>query len=150
MAAMKTARILTIGLAWALVVAMDFEVSAAEEGAAAVEEAIRDDGITGLMVDNTVTFIGREFYAAFALAWLGQGATTDKNLSVHEQPTARSGSRVWVEYNRRTLFQVFLSPTLANIEATARQAAASVAERFKIMEVERALMKNPDLAPDEF
>ena len=148
---MKTARILTIGLAWALVVAMDFEVSAAEEGAAAVEEAIRDDGNTGLMVDNTVTFIGREFYAAFALAWLGQGgATTDKNLSVHEQPTARSGSRVWVEYNRQTLFQVFLSPTLANIEATARQAAASVAERFKIMEVERALMKNPDLAPDEF
>ena len=117
---------------------------------AVAEETIRGEGISGLIVDDTVTFIGRQFYDAFASAWLDQGIADGRNLSVHEQPTARSGSRVWIEHNRQNLFQVFLPPIRANIEDTARRAAASVARRFKTLEVERALSRNPDLAPDEF
>jgi curli production assembly/transport component CsgE len=113
------------------------------------EETIRHDGISGLIVDDTVTFVGREFYDAFAIAWLDYGLGDRYNLSIHELPTAASGSRVWVEYNRKTLFQVFLPPTRANIEATARTAAEQVARRFKTMELERALFTDPDLAPDE-
>ena len=125
--------------------------AAAQGGAEAVtEESIRHDGISGLVVDNTATFIGRQFYDAFAVAWLDQGIADAQNLSVHEQPTARSGSRVWIEYNRQTLFLVFLPPIRANIEETAGQAAAAVARRFKTLEIERALFQNPDLAPDEF
>ncbi|MEN8132187.1 MAG: CsgE family curli-type amyloid fiber assembly protein [Pseudomonadota bacterium] len=113
------------------------------------EEKIQDDGIKGLIVDNTVTFIGRDFYDAFALAWLDQRVGDIDNLSINERPTARSGSRVWVEYNRQSLFQVFLSPVRANIEATARNAASSVARRVEELSIERLLFKNPDLAPDE-
>jgi curli production assembly/transport component CsgE len=81
---------------------------------------------------------------------LEQQVADGQNLSVHEQPTAASGSRIWVEHNRRTLFQAFLPPTRADIEATARRAASQVAQRFKTLELERALFKNPDLGPDEF
>jgi curli production assembly/transport component CsgE len=113
------------------------------------ESAIRHDGIAGLIVDDTVTFIGRQFYDTFAIAWLDQGMGDDYNLSIHEQPTAISGSRVWVEHNRTKLFEVFLPPTRANIEATATAAAGIVAQRFKAMALERALFADPDLAPDE-
>jgi curli production assembly/transport component CsgE len=116
----------------------------------ATEEAIRQQGIGGLIVDATVTFIGRQFYDAFAIAWMDQEVADGQNLSVHERPTAASGSRIRVEHNRQTLFEAFLSPTRANIESTARQAAAIVARRFKALELERILFDDPDLAPDEF
>lgn len=140
----------TIGLLCFLFPVICSDALAQEGGDAVTEEAIRGDGVSGLMVDDTVTFIGRQFYDAFAFAWLDQGIDDGRNLSVREQPTARSGSRVWVEYNRQNLFQVFLPPIRANIEDTAARAAAVVARRFKTLEVERALLQNPDLAPDEF
>ena len=140
----------TASLLFFLVPAICSDAVAQDGAQAGTEEAIRHEGISGLIVDNTVTFIGRQFYDAFALAWLDQGVADGQNLSVHEQPTAKSGSRVWVEYNRQKLFQVFLPPIRANIEETAGRAAASVARRFKTLEVERALFRNPDLAPDEF
>jgi curli production assembly/transport component CsgE len=144
-----TFRILTIGVLCFSVLPMGQEVLAQEETGEVTEESIRRDGLQGVIVDDTATFIGRQFYDAFAVAWLDQGAG-EQNLSVHEQPTAHSGSRIWIEHNRRTLFQVFLSPIRADIEATADRAAASVAQRFKALELERTLFKNPDLAPDEF
>jgi hypothetical protein len=61
-----------------------------------------------------------------------------------------SGSRVWVEYNHQSLFQIFLPPTRADIVDKANRAASLVARRFKTLEIERALLRNPDLAPDEF
>lgn len=126
-------------------------VAWAEGDAAPAEEAlIQDFAIRGLVVDDTATFIGREFYDAFATAWLDQGMGDAYNLSVHEQPTAVSGSRVWVQYKRETLFEVRLPPVRANIQANAQEAARSAARRLKTLEIERALFPEPDLAPDEF
>ena len=129
--------------------AMSREDAGASGKEAVDEEKMRNEGIRGLIVDNTVTFIGRDFYDAFALAWLDQRVGDIDNLSINERPTARSGSRVWVESNGRSLFQVFLSPVRANIETTARKAARSVARRVEELKIERLLFKNPDLAPDE-
>jgi curli production assembly/transport component CsgE len=115
------------------------------------EEAIlQDEGIRGLIVDNTVTMIGKKFYEAFALDWLDQKIGDIDNLAIGERPTARSGSRVWVEYNRRVLFEVSLSPVMANIETTARIAASKVGRRIQEFEIRKALIKNSDLAGDEF
>lgn len=110
---------------------------------------ISQEGISGLIVDNTRTFMGRQFYDVFAIAWSDQGVADGKNLSVHEQPTAVSGTRIWVEYNQQTLFQTFLSPTRARIDAAAKQAAALVAQRFRALELLR-LANDPDMGSDEF
>ncbi len=114
------------------------------------EIQIEDEGIKGLVVDHTVTFIGRRFYNAFSIAWLDYQVGQGENFSIHEQPTAISGSRIWIEHNRKKLFQVFLSPVLANIVGTARKAAKSVSSRFETLQLERVLFNNPDLAADEF
>lgn len=107
------------------------------------------DNLTGLIVDNTVTFMGRQFYNDFAAAWLDQGMTDAKNISIHEQPTAVSGTRIWIEYNQQILFQAFISPVRADIDNTSKRAAAVVAQRFKAIELERSLFKDPDLGYDE-
>lgn len=110
---------------------------------------LHQDGVTGLIVDNTITFMGRQFYNDFATAWLDQGIADGDNVSVHEQPTAVSGSRIWVEYNNQILFQAFVSPVRSDIDATAKKAANSVAQRFKALELERKLLNDPDLGSDE-
>lgn len=110
---------------------------------------ISQEGVSGLIVDNTRTFMGRQFYDVFATAWSDQGVADGKNLSVHEQPTAVSGTRIWVEYNQQALFQTFLSPTRARIDAAAKQAAALVAQRFRALELLR-LANDPDMGSDEF
>lgn len=109
---------------------------------------LEDEGITGLIIDNTKTFIGRQFYQEFSQYWLAYQVT--ENVSIHERPTARSGSQIWVEYNRQRLFDQFLTPVFANIQVTAREAAKSVSRRLKTLQIEKILFPNPDLAPDEF
>lgn len=121
-----------------------------DEARARIEARVMNEDISGLVIDNTVTFIGRDFYHYFSRYWSNQGLMENYNLTVREQPTARYGSRVGVEWNRRIVFQVFLPPTRANIEASAKAAAQSIAQRFKAMEVQRLLFIDPDLAPDEF
>jgi curli production assembly/transport component CsgE len=110
---------------------------------------LRQEGVTGLIVDNTITFMGRQFYDDFANAWLDQGIANGANLSVHEQPTAVSGTRIWVEYNHQILFQAFVSPVRSDIDATAKKAANLVAQRFKALELERKFLNDPDLGSDE-
>jgi curli production assembly/transport component CsgE len=121
-----------------------------EEREVQAESNVLKEGINGLIIDNTVTVIGREFYHHFSRYWTEQGLLTDYNLTVREQPTARFGSRIEVEWNRMRLFQVFLPPTRSNIEVSARRAAQAIAQHFKMMEIQKLLFVNPDLAPDEF
>ena len=114
------------------------------------DSSIEDEGIKGVIVDNTVTIIGRRFYDAFSMIWLDYQVGGDENFSIHELPTATSGSKIWVEYNREKLYEVFLSPVMSNIKRSARAAAKAVADRYETRMVEKALFVNPDLAPDEF
>jgi hypothetical protein len=84
------------------------------------------------------------------MAWLDYQVDGDQNFSIHELPTAKSGSRIWVEYNREKLYQVFLSPVMSNIQRSAKAAAKAVADRYETRLIEKALFVNPDLAADEF
>jgi curli production assembly/transport component CsgE len=108
------------------------------------------EGINGLIIDNTMTVIGRDFYQYFSRYWVDQELSDDYNLTVREQPTARFGSRIVVEWNRLNLFQVFLPPTRSNIEISAKQAVQVISQRFKVIEIQKLLFVNPDLAPEEF
>jgi len=108
-----------------------------------------DDILQGLIIDHTVTFIGRNFYYHFSKAWSEQAIHGDYNLTVYEQPTAHSGSRVWVEWDRRNVYQVFLSPASRDIQAAAENAARTIARRLEVIELQKSLFNNPDLAPDE-
>ncbi|MDJ0808056.1 MAG: curli production assembly/transport protein CsgE [Gammaproteobacteria bacterium] len=136
--------LLGVGSVCAMEVAGDMETNGVAE-----EAALEDEGIRGVIIDNTMTIIGRRFYDAFSIAWPDYGVGKDENFSIHEQPTARSGSRIWIEHNRQKLYQVFLSPVQANTRDTVRKAAKKVSERFEKMQLERALFINPDLAADE-
>lgn len=71
------------------------------------------------------------------------------NVSVHERPSARYGSLVWVEYDQRRVFQAFLPIARANVRPIAESAAASALQTVLQADISRLLFHEADLASDE-
>lgn len=103
----------------------------------------------GVVVDQTVTVAGHEFYQHFVALWRDKELTSRYAISVHERPTARWGSQIWIEYAQRRVFQAFMPPARANVKAMSEQAADIAFQNVVDTEVQRLLFREPDLGPDE-
>jgi curli production assembly/transport component CsgE len=111
------------------------------------------DLIDGLILNRAMTRFGHRFYREFVIAYRDiNGMSNHSGLTVVEQATARSGSKILVLHNRKPVFVTFLSPASRNIDAQANMAAKRVnASLLQYQQQVRwAAFSDPDLAPDEF
>ena len=115
-----------------------------------LEAAPTSDTVFGVVTDQTMTKIGRDFYQGFMATWRTFGDAGQYNLAVYERPSARWGSLVWVEKDHFRYFQVFIHPGRGNYSALGAQAAELVYGRIAQTEAEKLLFKNPDLGNEEF
>lgn len=83
-----------------------------------------DDGLDGLVINQTVTRFGQDFYNQFVKYWSEYQIVMPANLAVYERPSARWGSQIWIEYRGRRIFQQNVGPSMRVIEDLARLAAA--------------------------
>ena len=102
------------------------ETEAASPGIAPVagEEPIGVAQIDGLVVDETATKIGRDFYDVFYSAWSPPAGATNFTIRIQEQPAPGMGTRVVLMLNDEVLFQLQLQPRYEVVQDLARQAAA--------------------------
>lgn len=108
------------------------------------------DLILGVIADQTITRIGREFYQGFLSTWRDFGGDAEQyNLAIYERPSARWGSLVWVEKDRVRLFHMFIHPGRGNYTKIGEQAAQQVYGRVGQLEIEKQLFKDPDLGDEE-
>lgn len=111
------------------------------------------DLIDGLILNRAMTRFGHRFYREFVAAYRDINGTGEHSgLTVVEQATARSGSKILVLHNRKPVFVTFVSPASRNIDAQADMAAERV--NNSILQYQKqakwSLLSEPDLAPDEF
>lgn len=104
----------------------------------------------GLVVDRTITHFGAEFVRRFSAHWRQLPEVAAAAVTIVERPSARWGSVVFVEVERRPVARVFLyagrSATIAPLaEAAAQYAARRVADE----RLASALLQDPDLAREE-
>lgn len=125
-----------------------FVMSAAH---AATEEAVvpSHEVYAGVVLDQTVTVVGHDFYQYFAAIWRDKETSERYAISVHERPSARLGSQLWVEYAQRRVFQVVLQATRANVKEICQEAADIAFQNVMDIEVQRLMSHDKDLAPDE-
>lgn len=121
------------------------ELRAQDLNGRSVEEAYG-----GVVVGQTVTVTGQDFYQYFVARWRDQPSSERYTISVHERPSARLGNLVWVEYERMRLFQTILPVSRSQIRPVGEQAAEITWQRLMELELERALYNDADLAKDEF
>lgn len=82
--------------------------------------------INGLIVDETVTKVGRDFYELFYSQWQAPSSKQSYLIFVREQPQPGMGSRVSVFLNDTELFAQPLQPRYELIEAYAEYAVRLV------------------------
>lgn len=103
----------------------------------------------GVVVDQTITVAGREFYQHFASLWREKPMSERYAVSVHERPSARWGTQLWVEYAQRRVFQIFLPAVRANVKAASQEAVETAFQNVVDTEVQRLLFRDADLGMDE-
>ncbi|HLT46636.1 MAG TPA: CsgE family curli-type amyloid fiber assembly protein [Rubricoccaceae bacterium] len=87
--------------------------------------------IDGLVVDETLTKLGRDFYDVFFRAWEPPRDAINFTIGIQEQPAPGIGTIVSVTVNDEVVFQARLQPQPEQVELAARQAAYYAYERLK-------------------
>ena len=110
---------------------------------------IQQDAYDGVVVNQTITLVGHDFYVAFVAAWRDKPLSERYAVTVGERPSVKLGSQVWVEFNRRRVYQSFLPPARARARGVGEQAADIAYQNVVQSEAQRLLFRDPDLGADE-
>jgi curli production assembly/transport component CsgE len=112
-------------------------------------KSVFDDPLGGVVVNRTVTVLGQDFYQNFTAIWRQKDISNKFSISIHERPSARFGSEIWVLFREKRMFHTFLPPARAATKRVSAQAVELVYKNIADSEVERIMVKSPDLGPEE-
>lgn len=85
------------------------------------EQIIRME-VDGMVLDETISKIGRDFYSVFYQYWEAPEKAYNYTISVSEQPSPSLGTIVTVEVNDTPVYRTRLQPRYAVIEQASKQA----------------------------
>ncbi len=84
------------------------------------KKTFRDIEIEGLIVDQTQTKIGHDFYDLFYSNWQPPDNFGDYTIVIEEKPLPQLGTQVTIKINDNEIFQQILQPRYDVIEAMAQ------------------------------
>ncbi|MCO1333857.1 curli production assembly/transport protein CsgE [Microbulbifer sp. OS29] len=113
------------------------------------EDDAEDSLLTGLVIDNTVSGIGHEFARSLSIYISSNFGSFDYNLTVHERPSARWGSVVWVTYDASQVFKTVIYPGRRKFGEVVEQAASQINNNVRQQRLQELFSQNIDLAGDE-
>jgi curli production assembly/transport component CsgE len=130
--------------AWA-----DSEPAPADEKNSRTTRNVQRDPYAGVVVNQTITVAGQNFYQAFVTYWRDKEMSERFAISIHERPSVRWGTQVWIEYAQKPVFQAALPSSVANIKALSEQAAEIAQQKVIDVEMDRLLFRESEFGPDE-
>ena len=116
--------------------------------APAATRAGDDIDTPGLLINQTRTFAGQEFFSAFAEQWQGYDPDSRYSIVITERPSARLGSQISVTYGGATVYQRFISFNAAVARRAGQDATQTAFNAVTAAELDRQL-PDPDLGVDE-
>jgi curli production assembly/transport component CsgE len=76
--------------------------------------------IDGLIIDETKTKIGRDFYDVFFTSWQRPQEIKGYTIYIYEMAHPRFGSWIWIDVDETTIYQTVLRPRYDVIEEAAQ------------------------------
>lgn len=113
-------------------------------------QSLHADTDSGVVTNQAVTVAGQDFYQYFVSAWRDKEGSERYMLSIHERPSARWGSEIWIEFAQRRVFRTYLPPARAAIKPISEEAADITYQAVLQADVQRQLIHDADLGRDEF
>lgn len=117
---------------------------------AALHCAVADEPGDGVVTTQALTVAGQDFCQYFIAAWRDKPGSDQFSLAIRERASARWGSDISIEFAQRKVFQTRLPVARAAVRGAAEQAAESTYEAVLATDRQRRLIRDADLAPDEF
>lgn len=124
--------------------------AAAPVSASASGERRLAESYGGVVVNQTITVAGQEFFQYFVAHWRERELSERFAIAVVERPSARWGGQIWVEFAQRRVFQAPLSSARSGLRSLSEQAVDLVYQTVIDTEAERLLFRDADLGADEF
>jgi curli production assembly/transport component CsgE len=118
----------------------------AGEGEAAARAA--GDGVAGILVNQTISAQGLEFYRVFAETWRDKQDAESFSLTVVERPSRRTGNQVSIMDGQRRVLTLALPYRVDRIRTVAEQ-AADTSHADMIGRLIPSLAVDADLGADE-
>ena len=128
---------------------MTLPCAGAQQNGATIGAHVQKELYGGVVVNQTVTVAGQDFYQYFVALWRDQANSERYAISVHERPSARWGSQVWVEYAQKRVFQAALPSTRAHVQPISARAVAIAYANVMQADVQRLLYRDKDIGADE-
>lgn len=118
-----------------------------------LEEIQSDDDslveIEGLIIDRTMTRLGKDFYFSFSMIMNNEYGDLEVNLTIAERPTALSGSIITIYHFDRILYRTALSPVRQQAELKAEEAMYAVKNYILKWKAEKLFKDTFDLERSE-
>lgn len=109
-----------------------------------------EPGLGAVLVDRTITMMGKSFFRRFAQKRLESSILQSTELTIQERPSARFGSQVWVtDRGGDVLFSATLPPRISDIVDHADMAIEQVETALLQRELDRLFRDDHDLADEE-
>ncbi|MGL4933440.1 MAG: curli production assembly/transport protein CsgE [Aeromonas sp.] len=141
-------RALWVGLVCAPLLGQAANIDTPLEGIKPEQENNQLD-VDGLVLDRTFTRIGQGFYNEFTRLRDDEDPDARENLTIHERPSARWGSQIWITYNRKVIFKTALSPGRNQQEQSAKLAWSQVRQVLEQQQLATLFLDTFDLEHDE-
>jgi curli production assembly/transport component CsgE len=106
------------------------------------------DGIAGILVNQTISAQGLEFYRVFAEAWRDKADAESYSLTLVERPSRRTGNLVSIMDGQRRILTLALPYRTDRVRAVAEQ-AADTSYADMIGHLIPSLAADTDLGADE-
>lgn len=108
------------------------------------------DTDSGVVLNQTITVAGQNFYQYFVNSWRDKDGGERYTLVIHERPSARWGSEIWIEFAQRRIYRISLPPARTAIKSVSEEAADITYREVLQADVQRQLIRDEDLSGDEF
>lgn len=100
----------------------------------------------GMVLGQTVTVAGQDFFRYFVALWRDKYISERVLIIVRERPSARTGSVIWIEHDGHRLLQFTLPAARGLIRGLSEQAAEQLWQRLNQAEIDAGLDNDKDLA----
>jgi len=121
----------------------EVERAATKEEMAAEEELMEE--ITGLIIEETMTKIGYEFYENFFILWEAPEGIKDYNIFINEKASPLWGSWVQIKVDTAMVWSKVLKPRSEEIEKAAKEAVEVTKEFLFRYEEYKKELEGPDM-----
>lgn len=101
--------------------------------------------IDGLLVDDTKTKTGKEFYDLFYSGWEANTGVKNYSITISEKPFRLSSTMIMVSINEMDVYQEVLQPRLDILEAQSQEAIAIIQNYLANIEEIRKQLNGDDM-----